>query len=135
MFENTTIYDTKPAPIVLDLLGLDNPQSTTATSDLNGNVSADGNGTGASANGQANNGNAAAAAATGKGNAGDAKVLMLTDGGLAPSMMGPVGAARGAGSELAVLAGEVRGWKRGRRGVRVTACRWLNELNLDILCA
>lgn len=79
------------APEVLDLLGLD-PQSL-------------GGGGAESANGlKKPNGDAV-------GNeAGAARPLMLTQLAVAPSMLGPVGAARGAASEMAALSAEVRGF-------------------------
>lgn len=74
---------------VLDLLGLD-PQS------LGGGAE--------SANGSKPNGDAAGT------EAGAARPLMLTQLAVAPSMLGPVGAARGAASEMAALSAEVRGF-------------------------
>lgn len=73
-------------PVVLDLLGMDpSPSDGAAAGDGGGAAEAVANG---------KEGTAAAGA-------------MLTSMALAPSMMGPVGAARGAASEMAALCGEV----------------------------
>lgn len=74
-----------PPPVVLDLLGMDPSPS-------DGAAAGDGGGAEAVANGK--EGTVAPGA-------------MLTSMALVPSMMGPVGAARGAASEMAALCGEV----------------------------
>ncbi|CAN0186855.1 unnamed protein product [Scytosiphon promiscuus] len=85
------------APVVLDLLGMDPSPSEGGVGGLNANGST-----------------ALVAIANGDGGeeehgrvGGGSGALMLTELALAPSMMGPVGAARGAASELAALCGEV----------------------------
>lgn len=96
------------APVVLDLLGMD-PNPTPSE------------GGGGGSNGAANGDGEGRGAADEPGGA--RPMLMLTGMAPLPSMMGPVGAARGAASEMAALCGEVRffliyllfGKERGRR--------------------
>lgn len=99
--------------VVLDLLGLD-PQS------------ADGTGTGAS-NGARNalevNGDSGGGVTDG----GLSSPPMMLEMALAPSMMGPVGAARGAASEMAALVGEVRFWTWERRRGGGGCCQFVVE--------
>lgn len=78
------------APEVLDLLGLDHQSLGGGAESSNGLKKPNGD-------------------AVGNG-AGAARPLMLTQLAVAPSMLGPVGAARGAASEMAALSAEVRGF-------------------------
>ncbi|CAN0299944.1 unnamed protein product, partial [Ectocarpus fasciculatus] len=77
-------------PVVLDLLGMDSSPSD-----------------GAAAGGGGGDGDGEAVANGKEGSTVLAPGAMLTSMALAPSMMGPVGAARGAASEMAALCGEV----------------------------
>lgn len=97
-------------PAVLDLLGLD-PQPLDGV----------GTGMGGGASNGARKNNASEVNGDGGGCSdgameGGLPAPLMLEMALAPSMMGPVGAARGAASELAALMGEVRFWTWGRRG-------------------